>query len=212
MKIKQLLALSFIPFIASSCDYIQFVGELPEGIETLIPSSIVGTYEGDVINENGKNKAILRFNDDGTEEMDLSDGFNVASFVTGDAFSNTEFLISKWKYVGLFKAGIKVGNYASNLDGVLTFNFNYNVSAIRIKAKPRTSYSYGQDVNPIFNIDKDVKIRVNETKYIVINSNFDDETSVTYSTCDYVLGESSKSIQIRVNGQRAIISSVELFY
>ena len=163
------------------------------------------------LDNTGLTKATLSFTNIDESKSDIKDEELLKSFLTVD--NNILTGVDNPHYVSTKDDGtFFVGADSSYVDGMITLYFNVNIKNIEITAKPYyyISTAFNEEV---LNYDHDVCIAINNTGYIKLDQNVNEETKeVPSSTLKYHLDEASGAITIKVGKRRAIFEKIDLYY
>ena len=220
MKKSRLLLIPLV-LLLSSCN-----GELEFGFSngdthSAGPDRSTSSKEGGVISysymnntsldNTGLTKATLTFENINKSQSDIQDKELLLSYLTVD--NNILTGVDNPHYVSTKDDGtFFIGADSSYVDGMITLYFNVNIKNIEITAKPYYSISTAFNEEEL-SYDHDVCIAINNTGYIKLDQNVNEETNeVPSSTLNYHLDESAGAITIKVGKRRAIFEKIDLYY
>ena len=168
---------------------------------------VVEYFEGDTIVTEGHTKHTLTFHDDGEGNQKNVTTFDEIKSVMNDADSVVTN-VENFANVGQFHA-LKVGHVTESIDGGLKFTFSSTISAVEIVAQPRYTVVYS-GLATTTTIDTNVAVNVNGSKYVRINSNFNDADSITPTTAKFNVSNVN-TLDINVVFQRIEILQINVY-
>lgn len=215
--------LLFIPLVLllSSCNSKLDIGFSNGDTHSAGPDRSASSKEGGAISysymnnasldNTGLTKAELSFTNINTSKSDIKDEELLMSYLSVD--NNILTGVDNPHYVSTKDDGtFFIGADSSYVDGMITLYFNVNIKNIEITAKPYYSISTAFNEETL-SYDHDVCIAVNNTGYIKLDQNVNEETNeVPSSTLAYHLEEASGAITIKVGKRRAIFEKIDLYY
>ena len=163
------------------------------------------------LDNTGLTKATLTFGNINKSQSDIQDKELLMTYLTMDNSILTG--VDNPHYVSTKDDGtFFVGADSSYVDGMITLYFNVNIKNIEITAKPYYSISTAFN-EEVLTLDHEVCIAVNNTGYIKLNENVNEETNeVSSTTLNYHLDEPAGAVTIKVGKRRAIFEKIDLYY
>ena len=163
------------------------------------------------LDNTGLSKATLTFANINTSKSDIEDKELIMSYLNVDQDILTG--VDNPHYVSTKDDGtFFIGADSSYVDGMITLYFNVNIKNIEITAKPYYSISTAFNEETL-TIDHEVCIAINNTGYIKLNEEVNEENKeVSSSKLSYHLEEAAGAVTIKVGKRRAIFEKIELYY
>ena len=220
MKKSRLLLLPLVILLAGCNNQIE-IGFSNGDTHSAGPDRETSSREGGVISysymnnapldNTGLNKATLTFANINTSKSDIEDKELLMSYLSVDQDILTG--VDNPHYVSTKDDGtFFVGADSSYVDGMLTLYFNVNIKNIEITAKPYYSISTAFNEEAL-TIDHEVCIAINNTGYIKLNEQVNEESKeVSSSKLSYHLEEAAGAVTIKVGKRRAIFEKIDLYY
>lgn len=115
-------------------------------------------------------------------------------------------------YVALGVGGLKIGHLNTSIKGILDIAFidTFSFTLAEVYCQPRSAIISGES-GTTESIDSPVALSVNDSKYVKVDSAFDDIASMTETKCSYQLSAASAHLKLKVLGQRLIVTKVVLY-
>ena len=163
------------------------------------------------LDNTGLSKATLTFANINTSKSDIEDKELIMSYLNVDQDILTG--VDNPHYVSTKDDGtFFIGADSSYVDGMITLYFNVNIKNIEITAKPYYSISTAFNEETL-TIDHEVCIAINNTGYIKLNEEVNEENKeVSSSKLSYHLEEAAGAVTIKVGKRRAIFEKIDLYY
>ena len=163
------------------------------------------------LDNTGLNKATLTFANINTSKSDIEDKELIMSYLSVDQDILTG--VDNPHYVSTKDDGtFFIGADSSYVDGMITLYFNVNIKNIEITTKPYYSISTAFNEETL-TIDHEVCIAVNNTGYIKLNEQVNEENKeVSSSKLSYHLEQAAGAVTIKVGKRRAIFEKIDLYY
>lgn len=116
------------------------------------------------------------------------------------------------QYVAESVDGLKVGHLNSSINGILDLGLAAPTPPgfVEIYAVPR-SVSISSQTGSYDSIDSPVAISLNDSKYVRLDTDFENIASIEETKCSYLLAEGTEHLKIEVYGQRAIITRIVIY-
>ena len=120
--------------------------------------------------------------------------------------------VTSAQYVAEGVGGLKIGHLSTSINGLLDISLAASVSPafVEIYAIPRSVSIFSQ-TGSYDSIDSPVAISLNDSKYVRIDTDFEDIASIEETKCSYELAEGTDHLQIEVYGQRAILTQIVIY-
>ena len=163
------------------------------------------------LDNTGLTKATLTFANINTSKSDIEDKELIMSYLNVDQDILTG--VDNPHYVSTKDDGtFFIGADSSYVDGMITLYFNVNIKNIEITAKPYYSISTAFN-EEVLTYDHEVCIAVNNTGYIKLNEQVNEENKeVSSSKLSYHLEQAAGAVTIKVGKRRAIFEKIDLYY
>ena len=224
MKKKTLFVLLLVPFAITGCSLDFSKTLLDEGLNGsgyVADPEKIEYYEGDTfdpslfssyeitsktmaeIEAGGSEYTALETFIDENKTEEVKNSFN-------DSLNHL-MTVGNIHYVSHANEGLEIGHLATKYFGTLSLQTDISIKYIEVTAHPRvgvvaTEFGYEDRV------DQNVAISVNESKFISLKS----DVAYNNTICKFVASQNANAtennINIRVFGNRAIISKVTLYY
>ena len=219
MKRSRLLLLPLV-LLLSSCNNGLEIGFSSGDTHSAGPDREVSSHQGAIsysymnnmtLDNSGLTKATLTFTNINSSKSDIQDKDAIVSYLDVDKDILTG--VDNPHYVSTKDDGtFFVGADSSYVDGMITLYFNVNIKNIEITAKPYYSISTAFN-EEVLTLDHEVCIAVNNTGYIKLSEQVNEETKeVSSSTLSYHLDEAAGAITITVGKRRTIFDKIDLYY
>ena len=220
MKKSRLLLLPLVILLAGCNNQIE-IGFSNGDTHSAGPDRETSSKEGGVISysymdnatldNTGLSKATLTFANINTSKSDIEDKELIMSYLNVDQDILTG--VDNPHYVSTKDDGtFFIGADSSYVDGMITLYFNANIKNIEITAKPYYSISTAFNEETL-TIDHEVCIAINNTGYIKLNEEVNEENKeVSSSKLSYHLEEAAGAVTIKVGKRRAIFEKIDLYY
>lgn len=116
------------------------------------------------------------------------------------------------QYVAIGVGGLKVGHINTSLNGLIDISLAETVNAtfVEIYAMPRSASVYAQ-TGTVETIDTPVAISLNDSKYVRLDTDFSTIAEIEETKCSYELAEGADHLQVKVYGQRAILTRIVIY-
>jgi hypothetical protein len=120
--------------------------------------------------------------------------------------------ITSAQYVAEGVGGLKVGHINTSINGLLEIGLAASIapSFVELYAVPRSISIYSQ-TGSYDSIDSPVAISLNDSKYVRLDTDFEDISSIEETKCSYELAEGTDHLEIEVYGQRAILTRIVIY-
>ena len=219
MNMPKKLHLSYLiplAFFLSGCAFSFSENEHDEGLEDGdIEEEAIEYYSGygDVFDTEGYNAHSIEITTDVEEQGSDFTVENQSEILTlfedGDALLAS---ITSAQYVAEGVGGLKVGHLNASINGLLDIGLAASTTPafVEIYAVPRNISIYSQ-TGSYDSIDSPVAISLNDSKYVRLDTDFEDIASIEETKCSYELAEGTDHLQIEVYGQRAILTRVVIY-
>lgn len=163
------------------------------------------------LDNSGLTKVELTFANMDSSISDIQDVEKIKSFFV----LNQEIItaIEEPHYLGVKENGpLYLGADSTYVDGSITFKLNVNVKNVEITAKQYYYVKTAYNENALV-VDEDVAISVNDSGFIRVNGEVNQENQTVASTvCGYQLAEAKDTIVIKAGPRRAIIEKIAFYY
>ncbi|MDD3068426.1 MAG: hypothetical protein PHF13_06090 [Acholeplasmataceae bacterium] len=205
-----------LAFFLSGCAFSFSPNEHDEGLdEGDIEEETIEYYDGygDVFETEGYDAHSIDVVTDVTEQGSdfTSENQNeiLALFEDDDALLSS---VTSAQYVAEGVGGLKIGHLSTSINGLLDISLAASVSPafVEIYAIPRSVSIFSQ-TGSYDSIDSPVAISLNDSKYVRIDTDFEDIASIEETKCSYELAEGTDHLQIEVYGQRAILTQIVIY-
>ena len=220
MKKSRMLLLPLVLLLAGCNNQLE-VGFKEGDTHSAGPDRETSSKEGGVISysymnntsldNTGLTKASLTFANINASKTDIQDKELLMSYLSVENGILTG--VDNPHYVSTKDDGtFFIGADSSYVDGMITLYFNVNIKNIEITAKPYYSISTAFNEETL-TYDHEVCMAVNNTGYIKLNENVNEETKeVPSTTLSYHLQEAAGAVTIKVGKRRAIFEKIDLYY
>ena len=205
-----------LAFFLSGCAFSFSNVEHDEGLEEgEIEEETIEYYDGygDVFDTEGYDAHYIDVITDATEQESDFTSENQNEILT--LFDDDDALLSSVtsaQYVAEGVGGLKIGHLSTSINGLLDISLAASVSPafVEIYAIPRSVSIFSQ-TGSYDSIDSPVAISLNDSKYVRIDTDFEDIASIEETKCSYELAEGTDHLQIEVYGQRAILTQIVIY-
>lgn len=217
---KSFLLLIPVVFVLSACKEvgIGFTNESHDKgwdyttMSTAKPGSVDSySYRNpDTLDNNGLTQAIMTFGNITKSETNVQDVEKIRSYININS-DILESIVNPLYFSTKETGDVFLGVESTYVNGEITFHFNKEIKNIEIIAK---QYNYTKvSFEETFVVDENVAISVNDSGYIKVNGEVNQENqTVASTTCSFHLATPSNDITIKAGPYRAILEKITLYY